>query len=103
MQESHGALAAGQRVVVRDERWIVLGADTFDRVRLVSLRGVDDDNRDCVQQLLTPFDDIAPLRHRTSLRQRTRRTVLRKACSGIHAALRWDECWTARTARIELH
>jgi superfamily II DNA or RNA helicase len=103
MQESHAAISAGQHVVVRDERWTVVHTETFDSIRLLELRGIDRDNRDEVQSILTPFDIVAKAGHTSSLRRRSRRRVLAEAARAATEALPWDVCWTAARARIDLH
>jgi superfamily II DNA or RNA helicase len=103
MQEPHTAISAGQHVVVRDERWTVVHTETFDSIRLLQLRGIDRDNRDEVQSILTPFDTVAPAGRSSSLRRRSRRRVLAAAARAATEALPWDVCWTAARARIDLH
>lgn len=102
MQESHTALRAGQSVVVRDERWTVLDVAPSNEVALVSLRGIEDANRDEVQAVITNADVIQQLPQPSTLRQRSRRAVLAAAAAVVAEAAEWDECWTATHARIDL-
>jgi superfamily II DNA or RNA helicase len=101
MQESRTAVAAGQPVTVRDEQWTVIGADRFDDVTLVSLRGMEADNRDELTAVLTPADLIRPSPPHTRLRQRSRRAVLAAVASAAADAASWNQCWTAANARLE--
>jgi superfamily II DNA or RNA helicase len=103
MQESHTPLSAGHAVVVRDERWTVVGIDRFDHVVLVRLRGTQDGNYDQLAAVLTPADVVQPLPARNRLRQRSRRAVLAAAASSIEENASWDQCWTAGRARIDPH
>jgi superfamily II DNA or RNA helicase len=102
VQDSHTAFSAGQHVVVRDERWIVLHAESFDRASLLKLRGADLHNRDDVQTVVAPFDCVQPVTRGTATRQRSRRSVLALAASAIAEAVPWHQCWTAGRARIDL-
>jgi superfamily II DNA or RNA helicase len=102
MQDSHTTLDAGCRVVVRDERWTVLGTHAFDAVRVVSLRGVDERNRGELCRVLWPFDRIEPLGTATAVGCRSRRTVLAAAARAVADHARWDQCRTAAGADIDL-
>jgi superfamily II DNA or RNA helicase len=96
------ALRAGQRVEVRDETWLVVSHDVFERATLVTLRGVGDDNLGETQRVLTPFDRVKALEESTAIRRVSRRRVLQTAARAIADSPPWRECWTAATARIGL-
>jgi superfamily II DNA or RNA helicase len=102
MQESHSPVSMGRAVIVRDERWTVVGIDRFADVALVSLRGTEDDNHNELAAVLTPADLIQSLAARTRLRQRSRRAVLATAVASVGEVASWDESWTAGGARIDL-
>ena len=103
MQKTRTPIRAGQRVIVRDEPWLVVGAELLDDVRVVRLRGLGEHNRDEVRAVLAPFDPIDVTDAGTSLRARSRRSVLATAAVTIADARRWTEVWTAASARIDLH
>src|SRR5262245_40330967 len=103
MQKSHTPLHAGQEVIVRDAPGLVLGTEIFAAVRVVHLRGIGGDNRDELRSLIAPFDVVHYAAPATRLRQTSRRRVLARAANTIADASAWDECWTASSARIELH
>ena len=65
------ALAAGDRITVRGERWVVQEATAFADVTLLSLGGADAQDRHC--WLLTPFDRPVPTRQAPVVRAVTRR------------------------------
>jgi superfamily II DNA or RNA helicase len=103
MQELHSALSAGQRVVVRDERWTVLYSEEFESGRVLKLRGIDGGNYNELRTVLAPFDVVSPDAAGRVVRQRSRRTVLRCIAHSVASSLPWDEAWTAARARIDLH
>src|SRR5687767_6015842 len=103
MHNPHTAFSAGQHVIVRDERWAVLAIDAFESTHLLKLRGVDKSNRDVLQAVLTPFDTVRATSSSSRVRQRSRQAVLATAAQAIAEAVRWDQTWTAATARIDLH
>ncbi|HUE86667.1 MAG TPA: helicase-related protein [Vicinamibacterales bacterium] len=103
MQEPRTTLSAGQLVIVRDERWAVIGADRFDDVTIVGLRGAAHDNRDEIQSVITPADVIQRSPAPSGVGQRSRRATLAAAASALADATTWDQCWTAAHARIDLH
>lgn len=103
MHNPHTAFSAGQHVIVRDERWAVLAIDAFESTHLLKLRGVDKSNRDVLQAVLTPFDRVRATSSSSRVRQRSRQAVLATAAQAIAEAVRWDQTWTAATARIDLH
>ena len=102
MQQSRTAVSAGQTVVVRDERWTVLGTIRFNEVTLVDLRGCAHDNRDEIQAVLAPADVIHGVPAPSRLRQLSRRAVLTAAATALANTTSWDQCWTAAHARIDL-
>ena len=103
MQETQTAISAGTDVIVRDERWTVVEAQRFDASTVITLRGSGQSNRDELQRVVTPFDVVGrPPRH-LQLERRTRQVVLRAAADAAGASARWDECWSAATADIEIH
>ena len=102
MQESQTAFFAGQHVVVRDERWAVVHAEPFATTCLLKLRGIDAGNRDEVLCALTRFDRVRPLAPSTRIRQGSRRLVMARAVRAVADGLRWDQCWTAARARLDL-
>jgi superfamily II DNA or RNA helicase len=103
MQESHAAFSAGQQVIVRDERWAVLGTESFDVACLVKLRGLGPANRDELHSVLSPFDSVVDAAVPSRVQQRSRRSVLAAAAGAVADTARWDQCWTAANARIDLH
>lgn len=103
MQESHAAFFAGQHLVVRDERWVVVQSEQFESTCLLKLRGIDRTNRDERWSALAAFEQVARASEPTRLRQGSRRAVLAAAADACAAAARWDQCWTAAGARIDLH
>ncbi len=102
MQKLQPALRAGQHVDARGERWLVEHAEYFDRVTLLTLRGLGTDNLDETTELLTPFDEVRPVEPITGVRRRPRRDVLDTAVHVILASPGWRECRTAGSARIEV-
>jgi superfamily II DNA or RNA helicase len=102
MQQSRTAISAGQTVVVRDERWTVLGATQFNEVTLVKLRGCADANRDDIQAVLAPADVIHHVPAPSRLRQHSRRAVLTAAATALANTTSWGQCWTPSHARIDL-
>jgi superfamily II DNA or RNA helicase len=103
VQQLRTSIDAGQLVTVRDEPWIVLGTEQFDAVRLVHLRGIGDTNRDELRSVASPFDPVHPTAAPTGLQRTARRRVLAAAAATAADAVPWQECWTAASARIELH
>jgi superfamily II DNA or RNA helicase len=103
MQESRTAFSAGEHVLVRDERWAIVRADSFGATRVVTLRGVDASNRDELQSVLAPVEVISGIAPTTRLRQRSHRMVLRTIAGAVAEALAWSDNWTAAGARMDLH
>lgn len=102
MEELQFPLRRGARVEARGEPWQVIDVDVFDRVSLVTLRGVGADNAGETARFLTPIDRISRLDRRHRVRARSRRAVLRTALGAIADATPWTSCWTAGTADIDI-
>ncbi len=102
MQEQRTSVRAGQRVDVRDEPWIVISTEPFDRVSLVTLRGIGNENLGETARFLTPFDTVTPTVRDRAATGAPRQAVLAHAAAVIAASPRWGDPWTAGTARIEL-
>ena len=103
MQEIPTAVSAGTDVIVRDERWTVVEAQRFDVSTVITLRGSGQSNRDELRRVVAPFDVVEHPPQRLPLRRASRHAVLRAAANTVCASVRWDECWSAATADIELH
>lgn len=102
MKELRTALQSGQHVEVRDEAWLVVTTEQFERAALVTLRGIGDDNLGERRQVLTPFDRIRLARQRTGIAVARRFKVLQTAAAIIAASPPWCECWTVGAAHIDL-
>ena len=92
----------GDILEIRRHRWRVLDVTAYERCQLLTVSGVDPGNSGIERRFLMPFDTVAPLDRRQSLRfVRPRRW--RSACRALMAegappgGLR-----TARLARIDL-
>jgi superfamily II DNA or RNA helicase len=103
VQQSPTPLAAGQQVTVRDESWVVLGAERFDAVHLVRLRGTGEGNRGELRTIVSPFDVVRPVAASSRVRRGSRQRALAAAAAAIAEATPWDQCRTAATAAIHLH
>lgn len=101
MQQSHSP-APGQQVVIRDEAWTIVGIERFESVRLLTLRGLGPDNDGERRLLLAPFDRVRPAPAATRLRRTSRQNAIAAAAAAVAEARRWDDCWTAGAARIDL-
>jgi superfamily II DNA or RNA helicase len=103
MQKSRTAFSAGQHVSVRDERWVVLHADHFGATCVLTLRGLEYANRDDVLSVLAPLDVVTSIASSRRVRHRSRHGVLLTVATHLAEATAWTDCWTAATARIDLH
>jgi superfamily II DNA or RNA helicase len=102
VQELPPSLVAGQRVLVRDESWIVVHTEAFGAVRVVRLRGAHGVNAGRERSFLAPFDVFEPVAAATRLRQASRSRVLAAATAAAACAGRWTQSWTAAQARIDV-
>jgi superfamily II DNA or RNA helicase len=102
MQESHTPFRAGQHVLVRDEAWTIVKSEGFGEIHVVHLRGAGATNHGRLQSFITPFDRLETVAPSTHMRAVSRRRALTTAALAIADAHRWDHCWTAAMAHIEL-
>ena len=102
MQKSHTLFQAGQHVSVRDEPWVVLNAEAFTHTHLVHVRGIGATNHGELRSLLSPFDRVEAVVPSTRMRAVSRQRAIATAAMHIADAGRWDQCWTAATAKIDL-
>jgi superfamily II DNA or RNA helicase len=81
------ALASGDRITVRGERWVVQEATAFADVTLLSLAGAEGDARDRHCRLLAPFDRPVLISRTPVIRAVTRRQWmhhLHSQIAGMH-------------------
>jgi len=97
-----GHVRVGDRVRVRQQRWVITERRAFDDCEALTLSGIGPANIGQQQQILTPFDVVEPLTSRRSFRI-VRATRWRRACrqliadAGSSGTLR-----TARSAHMDL-
>ena len=95
--------AAGDRVTVRGERWVVQAATVFDDVTLLDLSGVDEEatNRgSCC--LLAPFDRPVPTKRTPAIRAITRRRWMRQFHAHLSDVRAFGELRAPQRAAIDL-
>jgi superfamily II DNA or RNA helicase len=102
MQKSQRPLLDRQRVLVRDEPWVVSGIETFPAVQIIHLHGIGVHNHSATRAVMRPFDVVQPLAASTRLRAVSRRRTLVAAAQAIADAKAWSDCWTAAAADIDL-
>src|SRR5688572_4719627 len=102
MQDLQSRFHTGQDVVVRDEPWQVVATESFERVTLLTLRGIGNGNRRDTCRVLAPFDQAAPLASSTRIQRQSRRAVLGAAALAVADAAGWRDCWSAGGAAIDL-
>lgn len=91
----------GDLVTVRDECWIVAGAEAFDRCTVWTLEGGGPENAGRVFHAITPFDRVAGAGANRP-RRRRRRAVLRRALGAIAGDRPASSLWTAGGANLDL-
>src|SRR5207249_4182886 len=96
------SLRVGDRVRVRQQRWLIADVHSHDDCSIVTLAGIGSGNLGLQQQVLTPFDLVDPITSQRGFRV-VRPTRWRHACrqliadDGPAGILR-----TARTAHMDL-
>lgn len=96
------ALAAGDRITVRGERWIVQEATTFADVTLLNLRSVDGHARDRHCRLLAPFDRPVPISRTPALAAVTPRQWMHHLHSLIAGTHTFGQLRTPHPAEIDI-
>lgn len=102
MQKARARLQSGDCVHARGQTWQIVESQRFDRLTLVSLRGIERDNAGQLARLIAPFDVVRPLAPPSSMAGAPRARVLRAAADLIAGSPPWLECATAGRASIDL-
>jgi superfamily II DNA or RNA helicase len=96
------ALAAGDRITVRGERWVVQEATAFADVTLLSLEGAEGDARDRRCRLLAPFDRPVLISRSPVLRAVTRRQWMHHLHSQIAGMHTFGQLRAPQSAQIDI-
>lgn len=102
MQKLQRPCDVNQHVDVRGEPWIVIDVERYPRCAIITLRGRGHDNLGATTRVIAPFDHIDVVTPNRTPLLSDREAVLFRAARAVVRSHRWDECWTAATARIDL-